>query len=57
MVLWLGTNRGDAALKKHPNQPTRTAVELQERLQQETIQKTKGMDIRVFVLDISIREQ
>ena len=56
LVLWLGANRGKASRKQHPNHPTHTAAELQALLQQETNRKTKGMDIRVFVLDISIKE-
>lgn len=54
LVLWLGGNRGKARRIQHPNHPTHTAAELQVLLQQETNQKTRGMDIRVFVLDISI---
>lgn len=57
LVLWLGTNRGKAARKQHPNQPASTAAELQEQLQRETNSKALGMDIRVFVLDISIRKK
>ena len=57
LVLWLGANRGKAARAQHPNQPARTATELQEQLQQKTDSKSMGMDIRVFVLDISIKEQ
>ena len=55
LVLWLGANRGTAARKQHPNHSTHTAVELQAQLQQMTDQKIKGMDIRVFVLDVSIK--
>lgn len=55
LVLWLGAYRGDARRpKQHPNYPTATAAELRARLQQETDRVTKGMDIKVFVLDVSI---
>lgn len=55
LVLWLGAYRGDARRpKQHPNYPTATAAALRARLQQETDRVTKGMDIKVFVLDVSI---
>lgn len=58
LVLWLGAHRGKARRQLHPNHPAHTtAAELQALLQQETSTKSRGMDIRVFVLDVSIKEK
>jgi len=55
LVLWLGSKRGTAAKPKpHPNAPTNTSTDLQDRLQLEADRNTKGQNIRVLVLDISI---
>lgn len=55
LVLWLGTHRGKAARpKQHPNQPTSDPVEFQRILQDDTNRLSKSMDIRIFVLDVSI---
>jgi len=55
LVLWLGSKRGAAAKPKpHPNAPTNTSADLQYCLQLEVDRNTKGQNIRVLVLDISI---